>query len=118
MPSPAMNAMTEPFEEVTILDKPALFTCARIDRATVPRGYHAYDVRHDDCQGDAVQLGRFVFVNHWGTLITRDEIKLHSDGFLNIEPEDLNYSTGDCERMKDFMKQYPAKIKPPKSYER
>lgn len=49
------NAMKEDFEEVTILDKPALFTSLRIDRNTVPHGYHLYEVRHDDdCQGDAV----------------------------------------------------------------
>ena len=119
MPSPSFSAMNENFEEVTILDKPALFTCLRIDRASVPRGYYAYDVRHDDeCRGDAVQLGRFVLVNHWGTLITRDEIKLHSNGFLNIEPEDLNYSTGDCRNMKGFIAKYPPLVKPPREYER
>jgi len=119
MPSPSYNAMTEPFEEVTIFDKPALFTCARIDRASVPRGYYAYDVRHDDdCRGYAVQLGRFILVNHWGTLVTRDEIKLQSNGYFDIEPEDLNYSTGDCGNMKDFMAKYPPIIKPPKIYER
>jgi hypothetical protein len=36
------NAMTEDFEE---LGKPALFTSLRIDRNTVPRGYHLYEVR-------------------------------------------------------------------------
>jgi hypothetical protein len=113
------NAMTEAYEEVTILDKPALFTSVRIDRNTVPRGYHLYEVRHDDdCQGDAVQIARGIMVNHWGTLITRDKIKLPSDGYLDIEPEDLNYDSGDCSRMKAFMEKYPPKVKPPISHER
>lgn len=116
---PRFNAMEEDFEAVTILDKPALFTPIRIDRNTVPRGYHLYEVRHDDdCQGDAVQIARGIMVNHWGTLITRDVIKLPADGYLDIEPEDLNYSAGDCKSMKEFMAKYPAKIKPPQSYER
>ncbi len=34
------NAMTETFEEVTVLDRPMLFTCGRIDRATVPKGLY------------------------------------------------------------------------------
>ena len=93
------NAMTEDFEEVTILDKPALFTPARIDRNTIPCGYHLYEVRHDDdCQGDAVQIASNIYVNHWGSLITRDELEI-PDGFLDIEPMDLNYGTGDCRSM-------------------
>ena len=113
------NAMTEGFEEVTILNKPALFTSLRIDHATIPRGYHKYEVRHDDdCQGDAVQIAKRIMVNHWGTLITHEEINLPPDGYLDIEPEDLNYSTGDCQSMKEFMDKYPAKQKPPKAYDR
>ena len=32
-----LDAMEETFEEVTVLDKPMLFTCARVDRSTVPK---------------------------------------------------------------------------------
>ena len=113
------NAMEECFDEVTILGKPALFTSIRINRSTVPRGYHAYDVRHDDeCQGEAVQLGLMIWVNHWGTIITRDEIRLQPDGYLDIEPSALEYCTGDCGNMKDFMEKYPQKAKPPIDYVR
>lgn len=34
------DAMKEVFEEVTVLDKLMLFTCQRIDRATVPKGLY------------------------------------------------------------------------------
>jgi len=118
------DAMTEYFDEVTILNKPALFTCLRIDRNTVPSGYNAYDVRHDDnCRGNAVELERFVLANHWGTLITNEEISLRHDGFLRIKPRDINYSAGDCQSMKEFMEKYPPITRPPitkspKSYER
>jgi len=117
--SPLFDAMTEAFEEATILGKPALFTCGRrIDRNTIPCGYYAYDVRHDDdCQGYAVQLGKFVLVFHWGTLITRDEIML-TRGYLGIDPTDLNYATGDCRSMKDFIEKYPPIAKAPKGLER
>jgi len=103
------NAMTEEFDEVTIFNKPALFTPIRIDANTIPNGYHLYEVRHDDdCQGDAVQIARSIVVNHWGSLITKDEIILPPDGYLDIEPEDLNYSTGDCRSMGEFMAKYPS----------
>jgi hypothetical protein len=109
---PRFDAMLEDFEEVTILDKPALFTPIRIKRDTVPHGYQLYEVRHDDdCQGDAVQIARNIVVNHWGSLITLDEIKLDLDGFLDIEPDDMNYCTGDCRYMKDYMAKYPLSAK-------
>jgi len=109
------NAMIESFEEVEILGRPALFTSMRLDRKMIPLGYHLYEVRHDDDgRGDAVQIARGIMVNHWGSLITRGEIKLPTDGYLDIEPTDLNYSTGDCRSMKEFMAKYPSPIKPPK----
>ena len=108
---PRYNAMTEDFQEATLLGKPALFTPIRIDRATVPQGYHLYEVRHDDeCQGDAVQVAHNIYVNHWGSLIMQDELAM-PDGFLDIEPEDLNYSSGDCRSMGEFMAKHPPVVK-------
>ena len=102
------DAMTEDFQEVTILGKPTLFTPIRIDRGTLHNGYYLYEVRHDDdCQGDAVQIARNIMVNHWGSLIMPDELELDADGFMDIEPEAVNYSAGDCRSMKEFMKKYP-----------
>ena len=37
-----VNAMTEKFEDVTVLGHPMLFTCARVDRDTVPKGLYVY----------------------------------------------------------------------------
>lgn len=42
------DAMTEDFEEITVFNKPALFTNIRIDKATVPKGLYMYEVRHND----------------------------------------------------------------------
>ena len=110
------DAMQTGLEEVTVLYKPALFTCLRLDRATVPRGYHLYEVR-DDGRGNAVQIGRHIAVNHWGSIITRDTIKLMPDGFLDIKSRDINHSTGDCRNMKAFMEKYPPKARPPKNHD-
>lgn len=72
-----IDATKETFESVTVLDKPMLFTCARIDRDTVPKGMYLYEVRHDDDQrGDPVQIGKWIMVNHWGTLISNRPIRL------------------------------------------
>jgi len=103
------DAVTESFVEVTILGRPALFTPGRIDRSTVPQGYHLYEIRHDDdCQGDAVHVARTIAVNHWGSIITSEEIPFPSNGYLDIEPEDLKYGAGGCRTMDDFIAMYPA----------
>ena len=97
------DARTHDFEEVEIFEKPALFTCLRIDSRTVPNGIYKYEVRHDDdMQGIACQLGRRIVVNHWGTLLTREPIELDKDGFKNLTEEDLNYATGDCRTLKQY----------------
>ena len=72
-----VNAMTEKFEDVTVLGHPMLFTCLRVDRDTVPQGMYMYEVRHDDDQqGEPVQIANWIMVNHWGTLISNRPIRL------------------------------------------
>jgi len=113
------DAMGESFEEATISGKPALFTGTRLDRGTIPNGCHSYEARHDDNRrGDAGRIAKGIWISHWGALITRDEIKPPPDGLLDIEPEDLNYGTGDCRNMADHMKKYPPKAKQARSHER
>ena len=57
-----VNAMTEKFEDVTVLGHPMLFTCLRVDRDTVPQGMYMYEVRHDDDQqGEPVQIDPFAW---------------------------------------------------------
>jgi len=101
------NAMTETFEEIKVLMKPALFSNGRIDPNTVPAGYHLYELRHDDdCQGDVVQIARSIFVNFWGSIIVKDEIELPKDGYLDVDPDCMNYGVGDCRTMSDFITKY------------
>ena len=113
------NAMTESFEEVEILGNPALFTCIRIDRATVPAGYQLYEVRYkEDRQGDVVQIARNIMVNRWGSLITREEIWMSTDRCRSIDPAELSYCEGEYLSMKEFMAKYPSLVKPPKDKNR
>jgi len=104
---PRADAMTDTYQEVEVFHKPALFTNGRIDASTVPKGYHLYELRHDDdCQGDVVQIARNIVVNHWGSIIVRDEIKLPEDGYLDTDPDCMNYGAGDCHTMAEFMAKY------------
>ena len=113
------NAFEERCEEITVFGKPALFTGGHIEPCTVPRGYHRYEMRHDDAfDGYAVEIARSVTVNLWGTVITRDEISLPRSGHRSVVAGDLRYGAGDCRSMAGFMEKYPATAKPPKTYER
>lgn len=119
-----LNAMDETYEMVTVLDKPMLFSSCRIDRNTVPKGLYVYEVRHDDDQrGDPVQIANWIMVNHWGTLISSEPLKLNSrkgenNAYLNIDPEeDWNYE-GIAITLKEYMEQHPPHKKKQRDFER
>ena len=111
------HAMTEPYEEITVCGKPALFTSIRIKRDTVPDGLYTYDVRHDDeCRGIPCEIARFVMVNHWGTIIPAEPLELPDDGRRYIDEDtNWNYAPLDgedstnhkpCTSISDFMAVY------------
>ncbi len=119
-----LNAMNETFEMVTVLEKPMLFSCCRIDRSTVPKGLYMYEVRHDDdMRGDPVQIANWIMVNHWGTLISSEPLNLNShktanNAYLDIDPDkDWNYE-GIEATVKEYMEQYPPKKEKHKDFER
>lgn len=104
------DARKESFEEITVLGKAMLFTGIRIDRATVPKGLHLYGVRHDDeGKGKAVQIAKGILVNHWGSIISRDKLRLSKEGFLDIDPEkDWDYLLGNSLTIEEYCRKYPV----------
>ena len=105
------DARKERFEEVTVLGKPVLFTDIRIDRNTVPKGLYLYEVRSDDdgC-GDPVQIAKGILVNHYGTILTSEPIRLPPDGYLDIDPEkDFAYTGSGHFTMKEYLRNHPLK---------
>lgn len=116
----AYNAMQETYEEIRLFGKPALFTPCRIDRATVPKGLHRYEIRHDDdCRGEAVELAHGIMVNHWGTVLMRDTLLSPTQTYRIIDEEkDLTYGAGACRSVQDFLQAYPPQNNPIKARER
>jgi len=71
------DAQKVTYQEVTIFDRPALFTECRIDRATVPEGVYRYELRHgDEDWGEPRELARNLMVNFYGTVLTREPFQL------------------------------------------
>lgn len=115
--------MTEQFEDVTVLGHPMIFTCLRVDRDTVPEGLYMYEVRHDDDQqGDPVQIGNWIMVNHWGTIISNKPIRLEpspnrNNAYRDIDPEeDWNYE-GTVTTVKEYMEKNPPVLHKEKEQE-
>jgi len=80
-----INVGKEEFEHVTLFGKPALFTGSRIATDTVPDGWHCYDFRgSDNDPGDPVTIEPYVVVNHAGSVLTHEKIKIPKEGFRHL----------------------------------
>ena len=108
-----VDVRTEEFENVTVFGRPMLFTCARCDRTTLPKGMFLYEVRHDDeQQGIPCEIAKYIFVNHWGTLISNKPIALNSGCIgerqyrLIDEKTDWNYE-GTTTTLTEYMERCP-----------
>ncbi|MFR6694493.1 MAG: LPD28 domain-containing protein [Dysosmobacter sp.] len=90
-----VDARKERFELVEVLGHPMLFTCLRVDRSTVPKGLYLYEVRNDDDQcGLPVEIGRWIMVNHWGTLLSADTHQHWSRSPVHINNAYRQYRPG------------------------
>lgn len=100
------------YQEVTIFDRPALFTEYRIDRATVPEGVYRYELRHgDEDWGEPIELSRSLMVNFYGTVLTREPFQLPIDGWIPLESGNLSFQDGGCRTLAEFQEKYPASEK-------
>ena len=118
-----IDARKESFEEVTVLGVPMLFTAMHVDKSTVPKGLYLYEVRHDEGRGEPVQLGNWILVNHFGTLISSQPVKMtqvpyRDNAYRDIDPEkDWKYE-GVETTLRDYMKRHPPKKEKQREHER
>ncbi len=97
----SVNAREEQFEHIELFGKPALFTNSRINRATVPEGFHCYDLRGSDYDpGKPLTVEHSVVVNHAATVLTAEPVKFQKDkdfrrisGKLNFLGENISLAT-------------------------
>lgn len=106
------DAQKVTYQEVTIFDRPALFTECRIDRTTVPEGVYRYELRHgDEDWGEPRELARGLMVNFYGTVLTREPFQLPIDGWIPLESGSLSFQDGGCRTLAEFQEKYPASEK-------
>ena len=87
------NANEAEYEEFLIFGQSAILAQERIDRATIPEGVYAYDLR-DDGYGEPCELKDFVTVNFYGTVLTKLPIKGTEIG-VDISFLDYNFLDGE-----------------------
>lgn len=56
----------------------------RIDRASLPEGIYAYDIRSGE-GNDFGTIEPCVTVNHTGTILTRQPIEMGPEGYIEID---------------------------------
>lgn len=80
-----VNAREEKYESVELFGKPALFTNNRVSRATVPAEFICYDLRgSDNDPGRPTSLESKVSVNHAGTILSPQPIRIPESGYRRI----------------------------------
>lgn len=90
-----MDARKELYEVCELFGKTVLWTCARIDRGTIPDGLYVYDLR-DECDGIPYEVAPVVYVNHFGTIISKEPIEMKCYGAYSlIGEEDYNFIGND-----------------------
>lgn len=72
------------FEKIEVNNIRALFTYARVDRDSLPKGYYAYDIRSGDSR-DFAAIEPVVLVNHTGTILTQQPIKMTKCDYTPIK---------------------------------
>ena len=93
------------YEQVTVLEKEAIFTELRVLRDSVPKGFSCYEVRHDDeGQGNPVEIAKGILVNFYGTLLVQGSLEqVEKEGRCFLEREDWNYSGERSFTLEEYM---------------
>ncbi|MFZ5944310.1 MAG: LPD28 domain-containing protein [Bacillota bacterium] len=101
----SVNAYEEHYEHVELFGKPALFTNSRIERSTVPKGFHCYDLRgSDNDPGNPVTVENLVAVNHAATVLTPEPVAIPQEGYCRLKGK-LNF-LGECMTLAEFCEEH------------
>ena len=99
------NAMKEEFEHIELYGQPALYTSARIERDTVPKGWFCYDLRGSDYDPDRpIMLEHSVVVNHAGTVLS-SKLLMQPDTERRRIGGNINFLS-EIFTLKDFCEEY------------
>lgn len=96
------NAKKLSYEVVEVKGIEMLFNTLRIDKRSLPEGLHFYEIRHDDDgEGIPCEIGEWILVNHFGTLISKEPLELTKsskieNAYCDLEEEEFNFTGIPC----------------------
>lgn len=88
-----IDATKETYIKLNLLGKPVLYTCARVDRKTVPAGMYMYEIRHSDEGFEPCQIGNWIMVNFYGTILSTQPFELFRSKSINNAYLDFDYDS-------------------------
>ena len=74
----------EKLDVIEVLDRKALFSNGRILPEEIPEGLYAYDLRYSDEKGQFISIEPKVGENHGGTVLMRELLDFHEQGYLSF----------------------------------
>ena len=77
----------EELDVIEVLDHRALISNGRIKPEQIPKGLHAYDLRHSDDGGRFCSIEPKVGVNHGGTVLMWDVLDFGKDGYIPLDDD-------------------------------
>lgn len=99
------DARAEEFEHIELFGKPALFTNGRVNRDTVPEGWHCYDFRGSDSNpGKLNCVELHVGVNHSGAVLLPEEIDMKGKDYRRVRGQ-INF-LGEYLTIREFCEVY------------
>lgn len=87
---------TSDYQFMEILGVEGVFTNLRIDRETLPEGFHRYSLRSGE-EELVSQICNEVWVNHAGDFITRTPVELGPEGKKALTPDDWGFTGRDLD---------------------
>ena len=92
------------FDLIELFGKPALFTSDRLRKSEIPKGTFLYHVRGDDeTTGGFASLQKSVFINHFGSIITKEPVDLGPDGIIEFTKDTEPKFTGKTVNFEKFL---------------
>lgn len=101
------------YEPMKMFGTDVIFTPDRVDRKSIPKGIHVYEVQHDDDhQGIITLLGKNIHVNFWGTILSSKKIGLDPRGYRDVnEDVDIEFSNEMAISFDEYINHHPIKKK-------
>jgi hypothetical protein len=105
-PIPAQHPL---YIDAKIFAAKAIFTRQQIDRATLPKGLHAYDIQFSSDEMKPDKLWPSCIGRRFGTVITKKPLAIGENGYTDIKDNDFTLNSEKRPTLREFQAQNRAR---------